>query len=139
LVVEHPLEEVVAAVVVDLAHLVGPRQALRIQGHRLHHIPEVPPGPPDVLVQVDPQDAVEELIERVAVPPAVHIGLARRERPARQHPSVEAVVVYLQIPGTIAVQLDIGSLKKGRQRGPCRGWRPGFDVLHGNPKVSLHA
>ena len=58
---------------------------------------------PDLDLQVGPQSAVDELIDCLAVPPAVHVGFSQAQGGPLQHAVVEPRVVDLDVPGVAAV------------------------------------
>lgn len=60
----------------------------------------------EVLIQVRGEDAGEHAGQVVAVPPAVHVGLAEAERAVRENPCVEPFVVHTQVAGPVAVDPD---------------------------------
>lgn len=53
------------------------------------------------------KNAAEELVERAAIPPAVHVGFAEAERAEAQEASVEIFVVHSQVPRTSAANPHI--------------------------------
>src|SRR5271157_1968301 len=56
-------------------------------------------------------DFRKELIERLGVPPAVHVGFTGAVRALREYALIEAIVVNLNVPGIVTVDLDTGALK----------------------------
>jgi len=55
---------------------------------------------------------VEQLVELLAVPPAVHIGLAQPERALGEHTGVEALVVHLDVERAFAVEAHTGMVEQ---------------------------
>ena len=53
-----------------------------------------------------------QLVERIAVPPVVHVGLAEPERPVGQHALEHPLVVDPDVPGAITVDADVGALRE---------------------------
>jgi hypothetical protein len=53
-------------------------------------------------------DPGAQFIQRLGVPPAVHVGFACCEAPVRQQSLVEALVVNPQVPRAVATNLDAG-------------------------------
>ena len=104
---QHPAVEVVAHVVVLPGDLPGPGAGLHVQDPRKpgHH-DLVDSG--DLILQAGPQHAGEKFIQRIAIPPTVHVGFAEAERALRQNPPVKPGVVDLDVPGPGAVFLDPG-------------------------------
>jgi hypothetical protein len=56
--------------------------------------------------------AATHLIQRIAVPPAVHIGFAETERPGSQDSAKEAPVMHLYVPGASAVDANVREPEK---------------------------
>jgi hypothetical protein len=56
--------------------------------------------------------AATHLIQRIAVPTAVHIGFAETERPGSQDSAKEAPVMHLYIPGASAVDANVREPEK---------------------------
>ena len=53
------------------------------------------------------EDARDELVRPVAVPPAVHVGLAQGEGSAGEDAAEEIGVAHPEIPGTLPVHFDV--------------------------------
>ena len=60
--------------------------------------------------QVGALGAAHELVELIAVPPAVHVRLAEAERAVGEHALEHALVVDLDVPRPVAVDADVGGL-----------------------------
>ena len=54
------------------------------------------------------QHAAEELVETLAVPPSVHVGLAQAQRALCQNAPEQALVVHLDVPRVRAADPDVG-------------------------------
>src|SRR5262249_31293349 len=104
--IEHRREQVIAEIVVPFPDLERPRAPARIPQPRHHDCQHIPPAP-DVPDESRSHDACHELIEALAVPPAVHVCLAESERSVPKHAIEEALVVDLRITRLRAVQLDV--------------------------------
>ena len=61
-----------------------------------------------LIVDAGAQQALEELIEPLGCPLAVHVGLAEADAVARQHPFGHAGLEQPDIPGPVALQPDVG-------------------------------
>jgi hypothetical protein len=57
-------------------------------------------------MEICPQGPIEELIQRLAIPPTIHISFARTESSVTQYPSVETLVVHLDVKGFVSVNGD---------------------------------
>lgn len=51
----------------------------------------------------------DEFVELVAVPPAIHVRLAKAERTAGEHAPKHSLVVDDHVPWPLAVETDVGS------------------------------
>ena len=60
------------------------------------------------------------LVKCVAIPPALHIGLAKREGAAGKEARKEARIVHLNVPGAGAVDFDVGRAEKILDHISCR-------------------
>jgi hypothetical protein len=56
--------------------------------------------------------AATHLIQRIAVPPTVHVGFSETERPRSQDPVKEMPVVHLNVPGPRAVDANVRAREK---------------------------
>ena len=76
----------------------------------------------NLVVDVVAEQSVEELIQSLRIPQAIHIGFAEAERPVRQYAPIGFRIVYLYIAGLIAIEADArhaGQFAQNRRR--CRG------------------
>ena len=53
------------------------------------------------------EQAVDELIDRLAVPPAIHIGFTKTKGPLGEYALEYPLVVYLHVPGPDSVNPNI--------------------------------
>ena len=104
--VEHRLVEIVADVVVVLAVAERARDALQIQDAGAHRMRDQHPALAHGLAEPRPQDAIDRLVERRRVPPALDVRLADAERAVAEHAAVEPIVVDLDVPGPITADGD---------------------------------
>ena len=58
--------------------------------------------------------AATHLIQRVAVPPVIHIGFPETECPGSKDSTKEVLVMRLYVPGACAVDADVGEFKTVR-------------------------
>ncbi len=108
--VEHGLEHVVANVVVLLAHLEGASAGLKIEQAMAQDFAQQTQLRPvvDFFLDLGAQKTVEKLVQPLAFPHPVHIGLTEAKRTFRQDKLVDAFVEYPYIPGRVAVDRDAG-------------------------------
>jgi hypothetical protein len=109
--VEHALVKVIAEIIVLLPHLEGAAPALHVDqvGRESQHHPA---GRAQVLLDIRPEDASQHLVQLLAVPPAIHVGLAGAEGALREYPLEEALIVYPDVPRTRSVYFDVGALEQ---------------------------
>src|SRR5690606_23709846 len=96
--IEHALVEIVADVVVLLADLERPARGLSIDDVRLRGEQDFVDRA-DLLLGGDAEDAIEHLVELVAIPLPVHVRLAHAERALPQRSPVERLVMHAHVPG----------------------------------------
>lgn len=87
------------------------------------NVPELAPGPSHILVEAGTKDPGEQLIESLAVPPSVHVGLPGHEGAAREHAAVESIVVDLRVPGSVSPSVECPGARV-RREGPKRNAAP---------------
>ena len=95
--VEHAPVEVITDVVVlfaDLAHV----QPLWIEDHALDGQKRQSRIEFDPILQLPGQAPVQELVDCLAVPPAIHIGLTQPQCPLGHHATEQPVVMNLDVP-----------------------------------------
>src|SRR5690606_23493662 len=69
-------------------------------------------GREDVAVDTGSEDPGDHLVDRVAVPPAVHVGLADADRALLEDAAVEPLVVDPHVPRPVATGHDVGRLEQ---------------------------
>src|ERR1019366_7199781 len=105
--VQHRLVHVISQIVVPLSHLGGPRSPLAVEDAALQGQPIDFPAA-DQGGQIGAVDPGAQLVQRLGVPPAIHVGFAGRQVAAGQQSCIEALVVNLQIPRTAPADLYAG-------------------------------
>jgi hypothetical protein len=137
--VQHPLVEIVPEIVVVFANLVRTVPFLQIEQFRLHHRPHCFEIPFECLMEICPQGPVEELIQRLAIPPTIHISFARTESSVTQYPSVETLVVHLDVKGERKAKINCRKTSDPRipmRRKVCRSLHNEVCRLHGHPSLA---
>src|SRR5208337_3568413 len=66
------------------------------------------------------EDARHQLVQLVAVPPPVHVGLPERQGTACKHPAVEIVIVHVEVPRPVSVYPDVRNFQEPRSDPFCR-------------------
>src|SRR5262245_8762588 len=64
------------------------------------------------LLQAGADRAIAHFVERVTIPPTLHVGLAKSERATRQHRAEETCIIHANIPRTPTIKLNVGQGKK---------------------------
>ena len=54
---------------------------------------------------------VDELVDRIAIPPAFHVGFAQAQRWITQNAVLKALIIELYIPGIVAIDLNFGQVQ----------------------------
>ena len=62
----------------------------------------------DFLVEIGSEDSFEKLVEGLAIPEAGDVGFTQAEGTGGQDAAVHSWVVDLEVPRTMAVELDVG-------------------------------
>ena len=90
-----------------LTHLEGASRPLHVQQPGPQVVQPLDPGGPAAL-QIVPVQALEQQIQALAVPPALHVRLAQPERELVEDHGEAALVVNLDVPGMLSVEPDLG-------------------------------
>ncbi len=85
---------------------------LPVEKPRLGHIDEHRRAEGDFLVVMGGKRPVEELVQGLAVPHAIHVGFPKSERNIAGDALIDGIIVTLQIPGSTAIDADIRSAKQ---------------------------
>ena len=139
--IEHCLEEIVAEVVVPLRDRAGAALGLQIQNDCHDNIDRLAKADSHSLFKMGPQRAKTHLIERRAIPPAIHVGLAEPERSTCEYPPVKALVMNRDVPWPLAIETNVGRAENvcddflGAGRGFARV--RGHARLHGAPSIAV--
>jgi hypothetical protein len=110
-----------------LAHLEGAPAGLEVEQAVAQNLAQQAQLRPVVDFFLDPgaQKTVEKLVQPLALPHPVHIGLAETERPLRQDKLVDAFIEYPDIPRGVTIDRDAGIAGKLAEDGGGRRerWR----------------
>jgi hypothetical protein len=85
----------------------GTPGSLLVHDKRGEECPDVGKSKCETFLEAGTNGAATHLIQRIAVPPAVHIGFAETERPGSQDSAKEAPVMHLYVPGASAVDANV--------------------------------
>ena len=116
-VAQHALEQLGIQVVVHTCHLRSPPAALQVA----QACAQPRPGsgtPTHLRIQPRTQDAGEETVQLGAVPPTLDIAVTQAQAALRQHPGKRLGMVHLQVPRSVAIDADIGSVQQALGLGP---------------------
>ena len=95
----------------------GAADGLHVEQARLHRLPDQIERGTEIAVDGLGDDAVEELGEILAIPPAIHIGLAQAQCALGQEPVPNTFVMDLDVPGIGAVDDDASVGEEGDDGG----------------------
>ena len=109
--VQHGSEKIIPEVVVLLGDDTRARLALEIQQKRERHLHQRPQARLDRCFEASVDCPGAHLLDVVAVPPTIHVGLAEAERAVLQDTPVESFVIHLNIARPAAVDFDIRPLE----------------------------
>ena len=118
--VEHRFVELVAQVVVFLGDLEDSRATLVIDDCRSQPRDCVAPASRS-FVEPGGEQPVDEAVQIAHIPPSVHVRLAESQRAFGKYPRVEVIVVYLDVPGVGAVDVDAALAKQAFDAPPKAG------------------
>src|SRR5436190_20868831 len=95
-----------------LADFSGAPGNLLVREKRGDQCPDIGKSKCETLLESGTNGAATHLIQRVAVPPAIHVGLAEPKRPGSKDSVKEAPVTNLYVPGANAVDANVGEREK---------------------------
>src|SRR5437867_2748406 len=90
----------------------GASESWLVRHKRGYKCPDIGKSKCEALLESGTNSAATHLIQRVAVPPAIHVGLPETERPGSQDSAKEAPVMHLYVPGASAVDANVGEREK---------------------------
>ena len=105
--IEHGSEKVVPEVVVTPPDHAGAGFALQVQQDREGHLDDRAEVRADACVDAAPDRTVAKLLEIVAIPPRLHVGLTEAQRAFAEHPAEEPLVIHPDVARPHAVDFDI--------------------------------
>src|SRR5947207_14185859 len=97
--IEHCFEKIVAQIVMYLADFSGAAESLLVRHKRGEKCPDIGKSKCETLLESGTNGAATHLIQRVAVPPAIHIGLAEPKRPGSKDSVNEHLVIHTNLRG----------------------------------------
>ena len=112
--IQHRSEKIIPEVVVLMGDDPGARFALEVQQKRECHFHQRAETRADGCFDAAVDRPGAQLLDIVAVPPALHVGLAKTQRAILENAAVEAVVMHLDVARPVAVDFDI---RPGEQLG----------------------
>jgi hypothetical protein len=105
--IEHCFEKIVAQIVMHPPDFSGTPGSLLVHEKRGEQGPDIGKSKCETLLEPGAMGAATHLIQRVAIPPAIHIGLAETERPGSQDSAKETPVMHLYVARASAVDADV--------------------------------
>jgi hypothetical protein len=110
--IEHCFEKIIAQIVMHLANSSGASGSLLVRENRSEECPDIGKSKFETLLEPGTNGTATHLIQRVAVPPAVHVRFPETECPGSEDSAKEAPVMHLYVPETRAVDANI----RGREQ-----------------------
>jgi hypothetical protein len=110
--IEHRFEKIIAQIVMHPADSSGTPGSLLIREKRGEKSPDIGKSKFETLLESATNGAATHLIQRVAVPPALHVGFPETERSGSKDSAKEALVVHVYVPGARAVDANIREREK---------------------------
>src|ERR1043166_3562137 len=110
--IEHRFEKVVAQIVMNAADFSGTAHSLPINSECSEPGQNIRQTKCETPIQSGTHGAAAHFIERVAIPPSVHVRFAKTERAGRENAAKEAGVVHLYVPWPSAIDLNIRDREK---------------------------
>jgi hypothetical protein len=105
--IQHGLIKLVAEIVVRLRDLLRALHRLQVENARLQD-EQSSPQVVNIAGQVSPPESGEELVQRLDVPPSVHIRFAHADAAFTQGAVKKPLVVNLDVPGLGPIHADPG-------------------------------
>src|SRR5256714_8228231 len=110
--VEHRFEKIVAQIVMHPADFSGAPESLLVRENRGEQCPDIGKSKCETLLETGTNSAATHFIQRVAVPPALHVGLTETKRAGSQDSAKEALVMYPYVPGRTADDANVREREK---------------------------
>lgn len=110
--VQHRFVQVIARIIVPFPDHEGATFALSIGDAGADGVGEQGDARTKLRLDVLAQQTRQALVQRRAVPPAIHVCLAEAQGAIRQHTGIEAFVVNLDVPRTVTVDTDIRAFQE---------------------------
>src|SRR5438093_13360813 len=85
----------------------GASESLLVRDKRGEKGPDIGKSKFETLLEPGTNGVATHLIQRVAVPPAIHVGFTEAECSGSQDSAKEALVMQLYIPGASAVDANV--------------------------------
>src|SRR5438034_1159446 len=110
--IEHRFEKVVAQIVMHAADFSGASESLLVREKRGEKCPDIGKSKYETLLEPGTNGPATHLIQRIAVPPAIHIRFPETERPGSQDSAKEAPIMHLYVPGASAIDANVRAREK---------------------------
>jgi hypothetical protein len=110
--IEHGLKKIVPEVIMHPAHGAGTATRLAVDDKGSRDGDEVAKTKGESFLESGANGATTHLIERRAIPPSLHVRLAKRKRAAGENTREEGHIMNLDVLRPGAVNLDISRAKK---------------------------
>jgi len=95
-----------------LADFSGAPGNLLVREKRGDQCPDIGKSKCETLLESGTNGAATHLIQRIAIPPAIHIRFPETKRPGSQHSAKKPLVIYVYVPGARAVDANVREREK---------------------------
>src|SRR6266516_4610461 len=85
----------------------GAPRSLLVREKRGEQCPDIGKSKCKTLLESGTNGAATHLIQRIAVPPAIHIGFPETECPGSEDSAKEAPIMHLYVPGASAIVANV--------------------------------
>src|SRR5438093_8675006 len=90
----------------------GASESLLVRDKRGEKCPDIGKSKCETLLEPGTNGAATHLVQRLALPPAIHVRFAETKRPRSKDPAKEALVMHLYVPGATAVDANVREREK---------------------------
>lgn len=105
--IQHRLKEFISQIVVSFADNPCPVRALEVDKNRGGDGNQGREIQQDAFIDPSPECPAAHLVQGIAIPPAIHVGLPQTQCAFRENARIESSVVNPEIPWTVSVDRDV--------------------------------
>ena len=90
----------------------GAPESLLVREKRGEKCPDIGKSKCETLLDPGTNGAATHLVQRLAIPPTIHVGFAETKRPGSKDAAKEALVMHLYVPGAPTVDANVREREK---------------------------